>query len=134
LHPNGIPWHGPRKKGYIFLFILIWACCISNDFAVNLTIGTCIIQLHFQDFLGFFSFLCYLCSNLWFIVHALFLGTSIKTCWGANKHILVLEGDKSCLNLCWSQWLRIIHKISWFCPISSRNYKWLWSSWWWWHV
>jgi hypothetical protein len=56
LHPNGIPWHGPREKGYIFLSILIWACCISNDIVVDLTIGTGIIQLHFQDPLGFFFF------------------------------------------------------------------------------
>jgi hypothetical protein len=56
LHPNGIPWHGPREKGYIFLSILIWACCISSDVVVNLTVGTCIIQLHFQDLLGFFFF------------------------------------------------------------------------------
>ncbi len=64
LHPNGIPWHGPKEKGYIFLSILIWACCISSDFVVDLTTGTCIIQLHFQDLLRFLYFLCYLCSNL----------------------------------------------------------------------
>jgi len=57
LRSNGIPCNGLKKKGYIFLSILIRGCCISNDFVVDLIARIGIIQLYFQDLLGFLFFL-----------------------------------------------------------------------------
>lgn len=93
LHPNEILWGGPNEKGFIFLFTIIWACCVANDLVVDLTIRTCRFQFMASSNNLVFDF-CYLCSNFWFFIHAKFSRTSIKACWGANKHILALEGDK----------------------------------------
>jgi hypothetical protein len=106
--PNGIPWCGSKEKGYIFLSTLIRACCIFGDFAT----GYVCHSIHFQHLLKlcFFFWWC-LFSSLWFLIHAWFLGISIKICQCVNKQILVLKGDKKNLNLCWSHWLNITLEI-----------------------
>jgi hypothetical protein len=58
LCPNGFPWCGLKEKAYIFLCTLIHSCCISGDFVVDLTIGTCIIQFNFQHLHRLCCFVC----------------------------------------------------------------------------
>jgi hypothetical protein len=58
LCPNGFPWCGLKEKAYIFLCTLIQSCCISSDFVVDLTIGTCIIQFNLQYLPRLCCFVC----------------------------------------------------------------------------
>jgi len=127
LHPNEILWGGPN-------FTIIWACCVASDLVVDLTIGTCRFQFIASSYNLVFD-LCYLCSNFLFFIHAKFPRTSIKTCWGVNKHILVLEGDKKLFE-CVLKPMAIVclHDNHGFAQLHVETpWFWLWW-WWWWHV
>jgi hypothetical protein len=46
---DGAPWHGARNKDFILKHVFIWACCVSQNIVVDLTMSTsmlpCLIEI-----------------------------------------------------------------------------------------
>lgn len=88
---DGAPWHGARDKDFVLICAFIWACYVSRDIVVDLTIGIdmlpCLIEI---------IFLFIACKFFYHYLHnfPLVIGTSIQACYNENTHVIALEEDK----------------------------------------